>query len=436
MAGQQPCAHNSGYNGVKSRVGRFKTLPLERGFITRLKLGFMSCQDYTNGYYTAMAGMAKEDLDFVVHLGDYIYESTGDPVFQANQVRTIPTLPSGGNVAANLDDFRYLYRTYRSDLNLQLLHESFAFIAVWDDHEFANDGYQDFHPDNNPTPEIPTPALRAAANQAWTEYMPAAVNLAALQLYRSFSFANLADLVVTDERLYRDGPPCGLDDATRYLTTACANVDAAGRTMLGAAQKQWFVQKMSSSTAVWKVWANEMMCMPLKAKNDLNGNDDLYLTLDAWDGYRSERTAVLSALAGVKNMVAVTGDIHSFGAGYLQADYEKLGQPRLGVEFVGGSISSANFAETLVSSGGDPFSAAVPKAKLAVTPVGLLAKVMNPHLEFFNSAVHGYGVLELTPLEATCTLRQVSTVKSPTGFMRDLAKFVVKRDEVNLRRVL
>lgn len=422
------------YNGTPSRVARFKTLPAPGANVSRVRLGFLSCQDYTNGYYTAMAGMAQEDLDYVVHLGDYIYESVGDPIFQSGQVRPIGTLPSGGSVAANLDDYRFLYRKYKSDLNLQLLHESFAFIQVWDDHEFANDAYQDFHPDNNPTPEIPDPALRNAATKAWSEYTPVMVNLASPQIYRAFAFGSLAELVVTDERLYRDGPPCGLDTATRYLTTACSGVDAAGRTMLGSIQKQWFLSRLTASSATWKIWANEMMCMPLKAVNDASGNGDIYITLDSWDGYRSERNSLLTALTGVRNIVAITGDIHSFGAGYLQADYETEGQPRLGVEFVGGSISSANFSET-ISSVLEPLSAPVPKAKLAVTPIGIIARIMNPHLDFFQSSTHGYGVLELTAQAATCTLRQVSTITATTGTVTDLIKYQVARDSVQLRRL-
>ncbi|MFN0101156.1 MAG: alkaline phosphatase D family protein [Bryobacteraceae bacterium] len=422
------------YNGTASRVARFKTLPAPGGNLNRVRLGFMSCQDYTNGYYTAMAGMAQEDLDYVVHLGDYIYESVGDPIFQGSQIRSIGVLPSGGFVAANVEDYRFLYRTYRSDLNLQLLHESFAFIQIWDDHEFANDAWQDYHPDNTTTPRVPDPALRAAATKAWTEYIPAAVSSVSPQLYRSFGFGSLAELIVTDQRLYRDGPPCGLDSDQRTLTKACPEVDSSGRTMLGGAQKQWFISRLTSSTAVWKIWANELTCMPLKAKNDLDGSGDIFITLDAWDGYRSERTSILTALAGVKNLVAVTGDIHSFGAGYLQPDYESDGQPKVGVEFLGGSVTSANFTDELASATG-LVSSAVPKAKLAVTPIGILARIVNPHLEFFNSATHGYGILELTARAATCTLRQVSTITATTGTVTDLVKFLVPRDQVVLRRV-
>jgi alkaline phosphatase D len=155
-----------GFEGVYSKTGRFKTLPAPAANIPLLRLAYISCQDYTNGYYSALASLANEAVDYVVHLGDYIYEGLGG----SSSVRVVPAFPTGHAVVSTVDDYRHLYRTYRSDASLQQLHENFAFLQIWDDHDFANDSYQDYHPDNNPNPSLPTPELRQAANQAWSEF--------------------------------------------------------------------------------------------------------------------------------------------------------------------------------------------------------------------------------------------------------------------------
>lgn len=233
------------YNGTASRTGRFKTLPRKDQSIDRVRFAFVSCQDYSNGYYTALFHLAQENLDFVVHLGDYIYETVDDLDFQGQQVRSVPALPSRSKVASSLEDYRHLYRVYRSDRNLQAVHENFAVIQIWDDHEFANDSYQASRPDNITTTPA-GPSLRQAANQAWAEhgvadapFDPAKPPTESIRIYRSFRFGRLLELIATDERLYRDGPPCGQSTFDRYLATRCPAAETASRTMLGETQRNW-----------------------------------------------------------------------------------------------------------------------------------------------------------------------------------------------------
>ena len=269
------------YNQIASRTGRFKTLPLATASLAQLKLGYVVCQDYGNGYYNALAYLAQEEVDYVVHLGDYIYETVGDPSFQATPVRSVPPFASGGVIPQNVEDYRHLYKVYRSDVHQQAVHERFAYILLWDDHEFANDCHQDFHPDNDTAPVTPAtaqPALRQAANQAWSEYglantpfTPATLSdgmpnwESSIQVYRTFSFGTLAEMIVTDERLYRDAPPCGSREiGERYFSLGCSTMRDPARSMLGATQHAWFINQISTSTAIWKLWANEVMLMQLK----------------------------------------------------------------------------------------------------------------------------------------------------------------------------
>lgn len=429
--------------GCASPIGRFKTLPAADANLSKIRFAFISCQDYTNGYYTALAHLAEEDIDFVVHLGDYIYETVADPSFQSGQVRPL-RLPSGNMRAESLDDYRYLYKAYRSDANLQRLHQRFPFISVWDDHEFANDGYREFDTDTANEAANYDPQRRQHANQAWAEYMPAGpvfhprrAPLQSLRIYRSFAFGNLLELVVTDERLYRDGPPCGLEQTERYLTPACPAIRDPRRTMLGVEQREWFVDTLARSGRTWKVWGNQVMAMQLKILQSYAAlllpqnppSSDLYFTLDQWDGYQHERAEVLSRLrdAGVTDLIAVTGDIHTYMAGNLKVNFDDPLESPVGVEFICSSVTSANFGELATFGNGIP----VPSA----ADTTAIVRASNPHIQYFNSFTHGYNLVELTPEYAYCTMKAVDTIKAPYSTIETLKRFRVMRGHTQIEDV-
>jgi alkaline phosphatase D len=407
--------------GASSAVGRFKTLPHPEAGIDRLRLGYVSCQDFTAGRFTALRKLAGADVDYVLHLGDYIYETVSDPQFQRRGPRHRQLrLPDGGARAETLEHYRWLYRTYRADGDLQFLHERFAVIAIWDDHEFANDGYGVHDTDTLDEDANADPTRRSAASQAWTEYVPADVTfdpdappLEQLRIYRSFVFGDLAELVLTDERLYRDGPPCGLGQAQRYATHGCAQQHAEGRTMMGVEQREWLVERLITSTRRWKLWANETMLMPFRLpgwlasrlhphSGDVPLLDDVYVNLDQWDGYQWERSLLTDALADVTGLVALTGDLHSFVSGTLRASDGRDVATCLMV----GSVTSANLLELLVRR-------TLPSLPL---PLGLLVRSANPHLSYVNSSAHGYNVLELDRRRLRCTMTAVSGVRVRWAF--------------------
>ncbi len=427
------------YGGIATRTGRFKTLPRPSHNLPALNFGFVVCQDYGNGYYTALAHLAQEEVDYVLHLGDYIYESVASN-FQGNPARMVPPLPSGNTTASDINDYRHLYQVYRSDPNQQAVHERFAYIQLWDDHEFANDCHQDFHPDNNTapnTPDTPQPTLRKAANQAWSEYGLADVAFnpsgdweTSIQVYRKFSFGSLADLIVTDERLYRDGPPCGNDQAfQRYFSPGCVQLLNPNRTMLGATQKQWFLNQVTGSGATWKLWANEVMLMQLKLAGFI------YVSLDQWDGYGKERQALLNSIgqAGVQNFVALTGDLHTFLAGYLKPDFDNLLAAPVGIELMVGSISSANLAEEITSALDLP-SCPLPGKLFGVPPNLLepLIRANNPHIQYWDSSTHGYALLSLSRSRLVCTFKAVTSVRTPTADVVTLRTFTIPAGKIQL----
>jgi alkaline phosphatase D len=434
------------FNKTASRPGRFKTLPAPDAPVERLRFAFISCQDYTNGYYTALRHLAAEDVDFVVHLGDYIYETVRDVSFQAGQVRPI-ALPSGRDRAEDLADYRFLYRTYRSDEDLQRVHERFAFISIWDDHEFANDCYREYDTDSTDEAANRAAQRRQDANRAWSEYIPAGVEfdpardpLSSLRIYRSFQFGTLLELALTDERLYRDGPPCGLATQDRYLTPGCPERTNPARSMLGGAQRQWLLDTLTRSSRTWKIWGNQVMVMQFKFTRDHvaslfpalpgAGRSDVFFTIDAWDGYPAERAQLLRALraAGTRNVVTITGDIHTFIAGYQKEDFEDPQSPPVAPCFVAGSVTSSNFNEIVtLGLGGQRMP---PLAELTAA-----ARTSNPHMEYLNSSGHGYNLVEVSPEALVCTMKSVDTVRQPQANLYTLKVFRVPRDRVVIQDV-
>ena len=428
------------HDGVASRTGRFRTMPSADQRLAKLRIGCVVCQDYSNGLYTAHRLLAdNEEVDVVVHLGDYIYEYRDDGIGGPNNgpVRIVPPYPSGAPYPQGLQDYRHLYQVYRADPDIQAMHERFAMIQLWDDHEFYNDCHQDFHEDTNAPPltaTTPQPALRQAANQAWTEYGLADVAFhpgrdweSSVKVYRSFRFGDLAEIVVTDERLYRDGPPCGDVETERYDTTACAERTDPARTMLGAEQKSWFLRTMTASTATWKLWANEVML----SQYLLNAAAREFFDLDQWDGYPVERAQILGTLrdSGVRNLVVLSGDAHLYLASYLRTDFDDLAEPPVGVELMVGAISSGNYLDAGVDKP-VPLSAppAVGKAKALGLPMDSLSPLIlaqNPHMQFWNGSTWGYAVLTITPDTLRCDFRVASTIKQPGGTLQHLAAFTV-----------
>jgi alkaline phosphatase D len=253
-----------------------------------------------------------------------------------------------------------------------------------------------------------------------------------VQVYRKFSFGTLMDLVVTDERLYRDGPPCGSDIVgQRYFSLGRGEMGDKSRTMLGLTQRQWFLDQLTGSTATWKIWANEVMLMQLKFAL-------VYIDLDQWDGYQQERNLIFNTIhsAGVKNFVAITGDLHTFLAGYLKRDFGNRFESPVGIEFMVGSISSANLEEDIISTVELP-SAPIPAKQMGI-PANLLDPIIraaNPHIKYWDSSTHGYAALTITPTLLTCEFKAVSTVQEPTAMLVPLKTFNVPVNQVKLNVV-
>jgi alkaline phosphatase D len=360
----------------------------------RVRVGFGSCQNWEDGYYTAHPHLAEEDIDLVLFLGDYIYEGgIGDSGVRRHDAAE-PT---------DLAGYRGRYALYKSDTGLQASHASCPWVVTWDDHEVEND-YTSALSETR-APEDQFLERRAAAYQAFYEHMPVRIDPPdgpdAL-LYRSVPWGDLAQFLVLDGRQYRSDQPCTAQTNFSFAE-ACDEVNAPANTMLGAGQRNWLVDGLATSGVVWDVLANQtvMTPMPLGALNNF----------DQWDGYPVERTAVLGAAANAgSNLVALSGDFHTFMVGDLVTE---PGGPVVGTEFVGGSITSSFPVEF-----GDVITQEVDKL---------------PQFHFVDPANHGYGVLELTPDLCRCDYRAVTGTQTADADIRTIGSWTVKPGQPGAR---
>lgn len=410
-------------HAADSPVGRFRTLPPPNSN-RQIRIGFFSCQDYEAGYYTPHAFLANEpDLDLVLCLGDYIYEHHYYPGPAARDDTT--GVNHDGDVQS-LDEYRSKYHLYQTDPDLQALHEAYPFVSVWDDHE-VEDNYAGKTPDSiqpNPNLEnqgyprrIPFLERRRNAYRAFFEAMPRfQFPFAPDVIYGSLRVGGLVELFLTDQRQYRDPQPC-MD----HILAPCPDDEAPGRTMLGDRQKRWFKSAVESSRANWKLWGSEVMVMSLDTTLATAMTPGSHANPDQWDGYSAERKEILGEFVskGVKNFVALSGDIHTFFAGDLTTTGGSGGQAA-GTELVGGSVTSL----------GLPQSTGLPSSALQA-----IRQADDPHIKFADFDNRGYCVVTVNQSELIGEFKSVSTTQQPTATPMTLATFKVPSGSPHLQQI-
>lgn len=318
--------------GQRSPVGHTRTAPARGASLDRLRVAVASCQQYEHGYYAAYRHMLDDDLDCIVHLGDYIYElSWGN-----TRVRS-----HGTPETYTLDDYRVRYALYRSDPDLRAAHAAYPWLATWDDHEVDNDYAGDISEEND-DPEL-FRMRRAAAYQAYYEHMPLprrAVPFGSrARLYARAAFGDLASVFLLDQRQYRSPLACpapGTRAAGRV--SGCAELGDATRTMLGERQEAWLLARLTDPGTRWNLMAQGTLMSHI---DEQPGEGRRYWT-DSWNGYPMARQRLLDGIAArnTPNPVMLAGDIHAFLVGRINARPENLESPPLATEFVTTSISS------------------------------------------------------------------------------------------------
>ncbi|MDG9719893.1 alkaline phosphatase [Streptomyces sp. DH24] len=393
-----------------SPVGRTRTAPEAGAYTTSMRLASVACQAYHDGYYTAHRHLAREDVDLVFHLGDYLYEY---PVDQAGGARryTDVRLPDVFNrETVTLTDYRLRYALFKSDADLQAAHAAHPFVVAWDDHETENN-YAGAIDERGGPPEQFL-ARRAAAYRAYWENQP--LRAAQLpkgpdaQLYRRLRWGDLAQFDVLDTRQYRSDQAYG----DRPHAPGPESDDPA-RTLTGDAQERWLLDGWRSSDALWHVMPQQV-CF---SQRKLELGADARLSMDAWDGYRASRARIVAGAkaAGLANWMVLTGDVHVAYAFDIKADFDDPGSATLGTELTCTSVTSGgNGAER--PSNWDTYMAA------------------NPHMKFYDGR-RGYVCVEFDRREARADYRTVSAVTKPGAPVTTAASFVTEAGSPGLQRV-
>lgn len=316
-----------------SPAARTRTLP--DGSPDRLGLAVVNCQWFETGTYAAYRHLLDEDVDLVLHLGDYIYEYAGSP---DGERTTLPT-----HDLETLADYRLRYASYRLDDDLRNAHARFPFVLTWDDHEVANNYSGDVLRDDPSSPEA-AQARKAAAYQAWWEHLPVRVGRpdgAELVVHQHLDVGDLARIYVLDQRQDSDVPPCrGTDPAPDDFGDCAERSDE--RTLLGDEQEAWFAEATASSTATWNLVGNPVVLAGVDGGDDADGSA---YYLDSWDGFPTARHRLIERLAQIDNPVVLTGDYH---AGMVLDVHERPfeeGSALVAPEFMAPPISSPLFAD-------------------------------------------------------------------------------------------
>ncbi|MFJ4836794.1 alkaline phosphatase D family protein [Streptomyces sp. NPDC088746] len=382
-----PPGGTGGGQGVLSPVGRTRTAPAAGAAVAGIRFGVVSCANWEAGWFSPYRHLAdRADLDAVLHLGDYIYEyASGSYPTQDTVVR--PHAPL--HEILTLGDYRLRHGTYKTDTDLQALHAAHPVIAIWDDHEFANDAWSGGAENHTPGTEGPWAARVAAAKQAYFEWMPVRASTEGT-VYRRLSFGGLAELHLLDLRSFR----------SEQASIGNGAVDDPGRSITGRAQLDWLKAGLASSDARWKLVGTSVMISPvafgalpahlLAPLAELLGlpAEGLAVNVDQWDGYTDDRKELISDLRdnGVSDTVFLTGDIHMAWANDVPvkaATYPLSASAA--TEFVVTSVTSDNLDDIL---------RAAPQTVSLVAAAAV--RTANRHVKWVDLDSHGYGVLDVT----------------------------------------
>ncbi|MEU9374042.1 alkaline phosphatase D family protein [Streptomyces sp. NPDC048255] len=370
-----------------SPVGRTKTTAGPDVTTAGVRFGVVSCANWESGYFSAYRHLAaRADLDAILHLGDYIYEYQSGGYPEAKYV-VRPHEPK--HEIVSLADYRTRHGKYKTDGDLQALHAAHPVVAIWDDHEFADDAWAGGADNHTPASEGDWAARAAAAKQAYFEWMPVRASIAGT-VYRRLRFGTLADLHLLDLRSFR----------SQQVKVGSGSVDDPERTLTGRAQLDWLKAGLAESDATWKLVGTSVMISPvafaslpahlLQPLAKLLGlpQGGIAVNVDQWDGYTDDRKELLGHLKdrNVKNTVFLTGDIHMAWANEVPVNMATYpGSGTAATEFVVTSVTSDNLDDILHV----PADTASLVAESAV-------KGANWHVKWLDMDAHGYGVLDVT----------------------------------------
>ncbi|MEU6572982.1 alkaline phosphatase D family protein [Streptomyces sp. NPDC046805] len=392
--------------GTDSPVAHTRTAPAADATVPNLRFGVVSCANWEAGYFSSYRYLASRgDLDAWLHLGDYIYEyRSGEYGTRGTVVR--PHTPT--HEIITLADYRARHGRYKTDPDLQALHLTAPVVAIWDDHEFADNAWSGGAVNHTEGAEGTWTARQAAAKQAYFEWMPVRPAIAGTT-YRRLRFGKLADLSLLDLRSFR----------SQQAATGSGAVDDPDRTITGRAQLDWMKAGLASSDTTWRLVGNSVMISPvalgsltadlLRPLAELLGlpKEGLALNTDQWDGYTDDRRELLDHLRShaIGNTVFLTGDIHMAWANDVPVDAGTYPlSASAATEFVVTSVTSDNLDDM----------ANLPEGRVSATASPAI-RAANRHVHWVDTDRHGHGILDITADRAQMDYYVVSDRTNPNA---------------------
>jgi alkaline phosphatase D len=396
-----------------SPVGRTRTAPAATEMPAMLKLAVASCQHWEFGAYAAHRHIAGAAPDLVAFLGDYIYE--WGPYRQRH-----PEAALRRDESFTLADYRARHAQYKSDPDLQSAHRAAPWIVTWDDHEVAND-YAGGR-DERLAPDFPL--RRACAYQAFYEHMPLRLprqdHYVNVRMHQRYDWGRLARLHVLDDRQFRAAQACtpaGRGGSSSAVKRACGQLSDPGRSMLGAGQEAWLGAGLATSKARWNIIAQQTL-MAQSSQVTINAPGDGRFWTDGWDGYPMARARLFDMLgnSGAANPVVLSGDVHTFYAAELRADFDRpasVRNPVIATEFCGTSVSSSSRPQARTQQYVD----------------------INPHIRYGRSDKRGFMLMEVTPTGSSTHFLGLDDVRDAASKVATLASFKVEDGRPGVNRI-
>jgi alkaline phosphatase D len=367
--------------GGVSPTGRLRTAPRRDSQPDRLRYCFACCQQRNASYYVAHRAIAEENVDFLMHLGDYIYVSDSGDI--------------------TLDQYRRRWRIFHTNPLLQSMHAQVPVVAIWDDGEFYNG-----------IDRTGDPTRLAAARKAFFEHMPVQGNRSQ-RIYRSFRWGRLAEIFMIDVRQYSDV----VVPANTRLLNAFDAVDtdlpgglemfAPGRTALGERQRHWLESRVSRTAATWRLIGSGIPVSPLKIFDyetrpgdvDPPNNQGVYVSTDSFDAYQAERREILEVFGqrNARNVIFNSGQTHVYFASELQPDFDDPSSPVTAFDFVTGSLTA------------DPDPTTIAPIDLLHAVEQVVVSANAPAMKYMNIVNQGYALVDVTPEETIVDFRAIDT---------------------------
>lgn len=389
--------------GVTSPVGRARTAPAYGASLDAMKIAWLSCAHYEQGFFHAYRDLAAENVDLVIHTGDYIYESSWGPQVRRHVVPEPYTLA----------DYRRVHALYRLDPDLQSAAAIAPWLVTWDDHEVDND----YAGDISEEPGVSLEAFRdrrLAAYQAYWENMPlrrrSMLERASgrMRIWGQSVFGDLAEINMTDGRQFKTPMACPTpeDRGGNLIARDCAERLDPARTYLGEAQERWLRSSFARSGAAWSVLVQPTLFSQFHGTDRETGAPNAWS--DGWDGYPAARQRLIDMFASREDAdpIVLGGDTHCYWVSEVKTDYDDPASPSVASEFVTTAVTSHH-------TNHDAFMANVPNF---------------PHIKHFDARERGYGLMDLTHERALISLRTVGEVKRRDGYApANQKQFVVER---------